>query len=109
MFYSLDELTGGVGADVNDLALGSVNLMLIRCRQLSFNHYGVLGPGLHRSDQVPRVLHLLAFGGTGRSLDIGNRPAVRATRVLAIKLGHVPIRPGADGKNVVRRQLWYSS
>lgn len=38
-------LTGGVGPDVNDLAFGSVDLMLVGRRELGLDHDGVLRPG----------------------------------------------------------------
>lgn len=95
------ELTGGIGTDVDDLAFGSVNLVLVRCGQLSFDHNGVLGPGLQRSDQVPRILCLLAVRGTGWRVDISDRPAVRATRVLSIEFRHILVWPGADGRKAI--------
>lgn len=87
-------LTGGVSADVDDLALGPVHLVLVGRRQLSFDHDGVLGPGLQRPDQVAGVLGLLAVvGGPGRRLHVGDPPAVGAARVLPVELGHVLVRP----------------
>lgn len=93
------QLTGGIGADIDDLTLGSVNLVLVRRGQLSFDHNGILGPGLQLPDQVPWIICLLAVCGTGWRLDISNRPAVGATRVLSVKLCHIPERPGADGND----------
>lgn len=70
------KLTGGIGANVDDLALGSTNLVLVRCRQLSFDHDGVLGPGLQRSDQVTGVFCKPAVRGARWWIDVGNCPAV---------------------------------
>lgn len=81
-----------------------MNLVLVRRRQLSFDHYGILGPGLQWSDQVPRIIRLLAVRGTQRRINISNRPAVRATRVLSIKLCHILVRPGADRKERDQKQ-----
>lgn len=100
------QLTGGIGADIDDLTLGSVNLVLVRCGQLSFDHNGILGPGLQLPNQVPRIISLLAVCGTGRWVDISNRPAVGATCVLSVKLCHIPEWPGADGNNQKQMQ-WY--
>lgn len=96
-------LTGSIRLNVDDLGLGSVDLVLIRRRQLRFDHDGVLGPGLQRSDQVPRVVCLLSLRGTRRRIDIGDHPAVRAAGVLSIKLGDVLIRPVAHGTKTTQR------
>lgn len=95
-------LTGGVGANVDDLALGPVDLVLVGRRQLSFHHDGVLGPGLQRPDQVAGVLRLLAVvGGPRRRVHVGDPPAVGAAGVLPFELRHVPMRPG--GRTVAQR------
>lgn len=94
-FSKASQLTGGVGANVDDLALGPVDLVLVGRRQLSFDHDGVLGPGLQWSDQVTGVLRLLSvIGGPRRRVHVGDHPAVGATRVLPFELRHVPVRPG---------------
>lgn len=104
-------LTGRVGAQVDDLALGSVHLVLVRGGQLGFDYDGVLGPRLQRTDQVPGVLRLLAVRGARRSIDVGDRPAVGAARVLPVKLCHVPVwtgrqrRGGGGGERSWRYQL----
>lgn len=96
-FSNAAGLTGGISANVDNLALGAVDLVLVRRRQLSFDHDGVLGPGLQRPDQVTRVLRLLAvIGGPGRSVHVGNQPAVGAARVLPVELSHVRVRPAGD-------------
>lgn len=101
------QLTGGISADIDDLTLGSVNLVLVRRGQLSFDHNGILGPGLQLPDQVPRIIAgALAVCGTGWRVDISNGPAVGATRVLSVKLCHIPERPGADG-NDQKQMQWY--
>lgn len=100
------QLTGGIGADIDDLTLGSVNLVLVRCGQLSFDHNSVLGPGLQWPDQVARIICLLALCGTGWRVDISNRPAVGATRVLSVKLCHILEWPKADG-NDQKEMQWY--
>lgn len=99
------ELTGGIGADVDDLAFGSVNLVLVRCGQLSFDHNGVLGPGLQWSDQVPRILCLLAVRGTGRRVDVSDRPAIGATCVLSIELRHILVWPGETNGSTGANEL----
>lgn len=86
---SLD-LTGGVGADVDDLALGSVDLVLVGGRQLGLHHDGVLRPGLERQDEVARLdLARVTLGGAARRVHVGDHPAVGAAGVLAVELGHV--------------------
>lgn len=90
-------LTGGIRANVDDLALGPVDLVLVGRGQLSFDHDGVLGPGLQRPDQVTGVLRLLAvIGGPSWRVHIGDLPAVGAARVLPVELSHVPVRPGGN-------------
>lgn len=96
-FSDAKGLTGGISANVDNLALGPVDLVLVGCRQLSFDHDGVLGPGLQRPDQVTGVLRLLAIiGGPGRRLHVGDPPAVGAARVLPVELSHVRVRPAGD-------------
>lgn len=89
-------LTGCVGQDVDDLALGSVHLVLVRRGQLGFDHDGVLGPRLQGSNQVLWVFRLLAVRGARRRIDISDGPAVRAARVLSVKLCDVPVRTGTE-------------
>lgn len=87
-------LTGRVGPDINDLALSPVRLVLVRGGELGFDHDGVLGPGLQRSDQVPWVICLLALRGARRRIDISDCPAVGAAGVLSVKLCHIPVWTG---------------
>ena len=84
------KLTGGVGAHVDDGALGAAHLVVVGGRQLRLDHDGVLRPGLEREEEVARLA-----GGRGalRRLHVGDHPAVGAARVLPVKLGHVPVRP----------------
>lgn len=83
-------LTGCVGADVDDVALGPVHLVLVRRRQLGLHHDGVLRPRLERQDEVTRFhLLLLAIAGSPRSVHICNHPAVGAAGVLPVKLSHI--------------------
>lgn len=89
-------LTGCVGLDVDDLALGSVHLVFVRRGQLGFDHDGVLGPRLQWSNQVLRVLRLPAVRGARRRIDIGDGPAVGAARVLSVKLRDVPVWTGTE-------------
>lgn len=83
-------LTGGIGADIDDLALGSVDLVLIRSWQLGLHHDGVLCPWLQWQDEMTGF-HLLfvPFCGSTWRVHIGYHPAVRAAGILSIKLGYV--------------------
>lgn len=83
-------LTGGVGADVDDVALGPVHLVLVGRRQLGLHHDGVLRPRLERQDEVTRFdLLLLTLGGSPGRVHICYHPAVGAAGVLPVKLGHI--------------------
>lgn len=97
-------LTGRVGPDIDDAALGSVHLVLVRGGQLGFDHDGVLGPRLQRSDQVPRVICLLAVRGARGRIDISDCPAVGAARVLSVKLCHIPVRTGTQRRGGERKR-----
>lgn len=44
-------LTGGIGADVDDFALGPVDLVFVWGGELGLDHDGVLCPGLQSQDQ----------------------------------------------------------
>lgn len=70
--------------------------MFVRRGQLGFDHDGVLGPRLQWSNQVLWVFRLLAVRGARRRIDIGNGPAVRAARVLSVKLCDVPVWTGTE-------------
>lgn len=96
-------LTGRAGPDVDDLALGSVRLVLVRGGQLGFHHDGVLGPRLQRSNQVLWVFRLLAVRGARRRVNISDGPAVRAARVLSVKLCHVPVWTGKERRGGERK------
>lgn len=92
-------LTGGVGADVDDVALGPVHLVLVGRRQLGLHHDGVLRPRLERQDEVTRFdLLLVALGGSPRRIHICYHPAVGAAGVLPVKLGHIPERSLVEEK-----------
>lgn len=83
-------LTGSVGADIDDVALRPVHLVLVRRRQLGLHHDGVLRPRLERQDEVTRFdLLLLAIAGSPRRVHICDHPAVGAAGVLSVKLGHI--------------------
>lgn len=97
-------LTGRVGPDIDDAALGSVHLVLVRGGQLGFDHDGVLGPRLQRSDQVPRVICLLAVRGARGRINISDCPAVGAARVLSVKLCHIPVRTGTQRRGGERKR-----
>ena len=91
-------LTGGVGAHVDDLALGAVNLVLVGSRQLGLDHDGVLRPGLQGADQVTRLLLLPVLGGARGRVHVRDHPAVGAASVLPVKLSHVGKGPGRNGR-----------
>lgn len=83
-------LTGSVGADVDDVALGPVHLVLVRRGQLGLHHDGVLRPWLEWQDEVTRFeLLLLAVAGSPRRVHICDHPAVGAAGVLPVKLRHI--------------------
>ena len=85
-------LTGGVGAHVDDLALGAVNLVLVGSRQLGLDHDGVLRPGLQAGQQNSGVGVLV-----GPQLHVHHVPAVGAAAVLPLELCNVLIWPGRKG------------
>lgn len=91
-------LTGSIGADVDDLALCSVDLMFIRSRELGLHHDGILRPRLQRQYEVSGLLLVLSVGGARWRIHVCYDPAVRAARVLPVKLGHVSVWPGEDGR-----------
>lgn len=101
--FEVAGLTGRAGQDVDDLALGSVRLVLVRGGQLGFDHDGVLGPRLQRPNQVSWVFRLLAVHGARRRLDVSDGPAVRAARVLSVKLCHVPVWTGTERRGGERK------
>jgi len=92
-------LTGGVGANVDDLALGSVDLVLVRGWELGFHHYGVLRPGLQRQNEMTRFnLLFVSLRGSTWRVHVSDHPAVGAAGILPIKLGYV-LKGSIVGKN----------
>lgn len=92
-------LTGGVGADVDDVALGPVHLVLVGRRQLGLHHDGVPRPRLERQDEVTGFeLLLVALGGSPRGVHICYHPAVGAAGVLPVKLGDIAERSVVESK-----------
>lgn len=99
-------LTGGVGAHVDDLALGPVDLVLVRGGQLGFHHDGILSPRLQRHDEVTGLrLVLLPFRGSPWGVHVSDHPAVGAAGVLPVKLRHVLERSGDGDERLVWRSL----
>lgn len=78
-----------------------MHLVLVGRRQLGLDHDGVLGPRLQRSNQVLWVFRLLAVRGARRRIDISDGPAVRAARVLSVKLCDVPVWTGTERAQMV--------
>lgn len=99
-------LTGGVGANVDNLALGAVHLVLIGGWQLGPDHDGVLRPGLEGQDEVPRLNLLLApLCGTRRRVHVRYHPTIGAAGVLSVKLSHV--LKGSDvGQTIWQTCVW---
>lgn len=83
-------LTAGVGADVDDFALGSLDLLVVGDRQLRFHHDGVLRPRFQLHQETARVS--LSVRRPRRRLHIRDHPTVRAASILPIVLRHVLIR-----------------
>lgn len=94
----MNVLTGGVGAHVDDLAFGPADEVVVGGGELGFDHDGVLGPGLQRHDDETRLVLAFALGVTLGRLHVCDRPAVRATGVLAVILRHVLIRTEQENR-----------
>lgn len=103
-------LTGGVGANVDDLALGSVDLVLVRGWELRFHHDGVLRPGLQWQDEMTRLkLLFVPLRGSTWRVHVSDHPAVGAAGVLPVKLGYVLKRSivGKNNNSIRKKQLLY--
>lgn len=93
-------LTGCIGSNIDDLALGPVDLMLVRGWELGLHHYGVLRPGLERQDEMTWLkLFFFPLCGSARRVHISYHPAVGAAGVLPVKLGYVLKRSVVGEKN----------
>lgn len=87
-----ETLTSGICLHIDDVTLGSIRAAFIRKGDQGLDKDGILGPGLETPHQPPRVVLRFGVVGPQRWVNVHHRPAVGATRVLPIKLGHILIR-----------------